>query len=83
MPAQFEKDHIQPKTEGGTNDPENLRTIPWRENRSKGARMPNVDEVLDSSNPGLLAGKIDHDSVTRGFHNHRNVGRGFGGLQKR
>jgi len=74
-----EKDHIWPKAEGGPDKDWNIREIDWRENRRKGAEMPNVDDVLDSSNPIRLAVGIDKRSL-KGFKHPRNKDRGFGGL---
>lgn len=36
----LEVDHIVPVSKGGTSEPENLQTLCWRCNRTKGARMP-------------------------------------------
>jgi hypothetical protein len=36
----LEVDHIIPVSKGGLSDPENLQTLCWRCNRSKGAKMP-------------------------------------------
>jgi 5-methylcytosine-specific restriction endonuclease McrA len=40
----YEFDHIIPFSRGGTNDPDNIRVIPQKENRRKGARMPSIWE---------------------------------------
>jgi len=34
----FEFDHITPFSQGGTNDPGNIRVLPKKENRRKGAK---------------------------------------------
>lgn len=36
----LEVDHIVPVSKGGTSEPENLQTLCWRCNRTKGAKMP-------------------------------------------
>jgi 5-methylcytosine-specific restriction endonuclease McrA len=36
----LEVDHIIPVSKGGLSEPENLQTLCWRCNRSKGAKMP-------------------------------------------
>ena len=36
----YEFDHFHPFSKGGTSEPENIRVIPKRENRRKGAKMP-------------------------------------------
>ncbi len=36
----LEVDHIIPVSRGGSSEPENLQTLCWRCNRTKGARMP-------------------------------------------
>ena len=78
----YELDHIWPKTEGGPTENFNLRVLTQQENRSKGAEMPDVDDVQESYDPIALAVAIDYTSVTTGFHNPRNKNKGFGGLQK-
>jgi len=76
-----EKDHIWPKAEGGPNEKWNIREIDRLENRRKGAEMPSVDNVLDSSDPARLAAEIDRRSL-KGFKHSRNRDRGFGGLPR-
>lgn len=41
----WEIDHIIPVTQGGTDDPENLRPLHWMNNRIKGETYPMVDNV--------------------------------------
>ncbi len=36
----YEFDHIIPFSRGGTNDPENIKVIPKKDNRRKGAKIP-------------------------------------------
>ena len=36
----YEFDHIVPFSRGGSHDPENIRVIPKKDNRRKGAKMP-------------------------------------------
>ncbi len=36
----YEFDHITPFSRGGTHAPDNIRVIPRKENRKKGAKMP-------------------------------------------
>ena len=36
----LEVDHILPVSKGGLSEPENLQTLCWRCNRTKGAKMP-------------------------------------------
>ena len=76
-----EKDHIWPKAEGGTDEEWDKREIDWLENRRKGPEMPDVDDVLDSSDPARLAAKIDKHSL-EGFNHSRNKDKGFGGLPR-
>ena len=76
------EDHIWPETEGGPTEAWNFRTISASENLKKGAEMPTVNDVLDSSNPIKLAAEIDKASL-EGFHHSRNKGKGFGGLPRR
>jgi hypothetical protein len=76
------RDHIWPKAEGGPDDDWNIRIIPASENLRKGAEMPDLDDVFDSSNPIRLAAEIDKQSL-KGFKNPRNRKRGFGGLPHR
>jgi hypothetical protein len=75
-------DHIWPRVEGGPDKPWNKRNIPQRKNRQKGARMPNLNEVSDSSNPIRLAVEIDKHSLQGPFKHPRNRNRGFGGLPR-
>jgi hypothetical protein len=39
----WEIDHIIPVTQGGTDDPENLRPLHWMNNRIKGETYPMID----------------------------------------
>ena len=78
-----EEDHIWPKAEGGSDEDWNIREIDWLENRRKGAEMPNVADVLDSSDPIRLAIEIDKHSLGEEFKHPRNRNRGFGGLPRR
>jgi hypothetical protein len=78
-----ETDHIWPEAEGGPDETWNKRRISRSENRRKGAEMPDIEDVLDSSDPIRLAAEIDRHSVEEGFRHPRNKGRGFGGLPKR
>jgi len=73
-------DHIWPRADRDPDKDYNKRRISARKNLQKGARMPNLNEVSDSSNPIRLATEIDKYSVTRGFRHRRNKNRGFGGL---
>lgn len=75
------RDHIWPKAEGGPDEDYNFREIDASENLRKGAEMPDLDDVLDSSNPIRLAVEIDKRSL-EGFQNPRNRDRGFGGLRR-
>jgi CRISPR/Cas system Type II protein with McrA/HNH and RuvC-like nuclease domain len=36
----YEFDHYVPFSKGGSSDPDNIRIIPKKENRKKGAKMP-------------------------------------------
>lgn len=76
-----ERDHIWPKAEGGLNESWNIREIDWLENRRKGAEMPDLDDVLDSSDPARLAAEIDKHSLKE-FKHSRNRNKGFGGLTR-
>jgi len=76
------RDHIWPTAEGGPDEDWNVRIIPASENLHKGAEMPNLADVLDSSNPIRLAAEIDKHSL-EGFRHPRNKDRGFGGLRRR
>lgn len=76
------RDHIQPEVEGGSDEEYNIRLISARENLEKGARMPNLDEVSESSNSIKLAVDIDRESLN-GFKHPRNKNRGFGGLPRK
>jgi 5-methylcytosine-specific restriction endonuclease McrA len=78
-----ETDHIWPEAEGGPDEPWNKRRIPRSQNRSKGAEMPSLADVMDSSEPWRLAAEIDRHSLEKGFKNPRNRDRGFGGLKRR
>lgn len=74
-------DHIVPKTEGGSNASYNLREISAKDNLKKGARMPYLNEVAQSSNPIRCA--VDADRITaKGTKHPRNRNRGFGGLSR-
>jgi len=62
----FQDDHIWPSIEGGPDKPEapwNHRDIPRSKNGHKSAHMPNIDDVLDSSDPITLAQRIDKASL--------------------
>lgn len=76
------KDHICPRAENGPDENWNIRIIPASENLEKGAEMPDLDDVLDSSDPIRLAVEIDKQSLN-GFRHPRNKDRGFGGLRRR
>lgn len=76
------RDHIFPKTEGGSDDNWNIREIDADKNLKKGAEMPKVSDVLDSSDPIRLAVEIDKSSLKGPFKNIRNKGKGFGGLPR-
>jgi len=76
-----EKDHIWPRAEEASDEDWNIREIDWLENRRKGAEMPNVNDVFDSTDPPRLAAKIDKHSLG-GFKNPRNKDKGFGGLTR-
>ena len=77
------RDHIWPRAEGGPDEDWNIRIIPASENLSKGDEMPDLDEVLDSSDPVKLAAEIDRHSLQEGFGRPRNKDKGFGGLPRR
>ena len=76
------RDHIWPKAEDGPDEDWNFRDIDASENLRKGAEMPDLDDVLDSSDPIRLAAEIDKSSL-EGFRHRRNKDRGFGGLCRR
>lgn len=76
------RDHIKPRAEGGPDEDWNTRIIPASENLRKGAEMPDLDDVFDSSDPVRLAAEIDKGSL-EGFKHPRNKDRGFGGLRRR
>ena len=76
------RDHIWPKVEGGSNEDWNIRNIDASENLRKGAKMPDLDDVLDSTDPIRLAAEIDKSSL-EGFRHSSNKDRGFGGLRRR
>lgn len=75
------RDHIWPRAEGGPDEDWNIRDIDASENLSKGAEMPDLDDVFDSSDPVRLAAEIDKRSL-EGFRHPRNKDRGFGGLRR-
>lgn len=75
-------DHIYPLVEGGPDEQYNKRRISAKENLQKGARMPSLNEVSQSTNPMRLAVKIDRDSLSKEFKHPRNKNRGFGGLPR-
>lgn len=77
-------DHIWPTSEDGPDADWNKREIDPSINRSKGSTMPNVSDVLDSSNPIKLATSIDRHTIdpNHKYHTSRNQDRGFGGLKK-
>lgn len=77
-----EKEHIKPRIEGGSDEPWNIRYVSRKENEQKGARMPNLNEVSESSNPIKLAVDIDKGSLQGPFKHPRNRNRGFGGLPR-
>jgi hypothetical protein len=79
----IETDEIWPVAEGGPRVSWNQRRIARSENRSKGAEMPDVFDVLVSPDPTKLATKIDERSLRRPFRNSRNKDKGFGGLPRR
>lgn len=79
----YETDHIWPEAEGGPDEPWNKRRILRSENRRKGAEMPDLKDVFDSSDPIRLAVDIDRHSLEKGFRHPRNKDRGFGGLERR
>jgi 5-methylcytosine-specific restriction endonuclease McrA len=54
-----ERDHIWPKAEGGRNEGWNYRNISPNKNRQKGARMPTLSEVSQSTDPIKLSVEID------------------------
>jgi len=76
------RDHIKPKAEGGSDEEWNIRLIPALENLRKGAEMPDLEDVFDSTDPVRLAAEIDEHSL-EGFSHSRNKDRGFGGLRRR
>jgi len=60
--VKLELDHIKPVAEGGTDNPENLRTTCYACNRGRGALM--------SSKPPRLGGKLDHAARKSALANH-------------
>jgi len=76
------RDHIWPRAEEGPDDEWNIRVVPAAENLSKGAEMPDLDDIFDSTDPIRLAAEIDKQSL-EGFKHPRNRDRGFGGLHRR
>jgi len=76
------RDHIRPRAEGGPDSDYNIRLISAGDNLSKGAEMPDLEDVFDSSDPARLAAEIDKQSVQNGFNNRRNKDKGFGGLTR-
>lgn len=76
-------DHIWPSAEGGPDEDWNRRSIPASENLRKGAKMPDVDDVFDSSDSVKLAVEIDKRFSLEGFRHPQNKDRGFGGLRRR
>lgn len=76
------RDHIFPRAEGGPDDDWNIREIDADENLKKGAEMPDVFNVLDSTDPIRLAVEIDKRSLEGPFRNSRNKNKGFGGLSR-
>lgn len=76
------RDHIFPKAEGGPDEAWNIREIDADENLRKGAEMPQLSDVIDSSDPIKLAVEIDRRSLEGPFQNRRNKGKGFGGLPR-
>jgi 5-methylcytosine-specific restriction endonuclease McrA len=77
-----ERDHIWPKAEGGPNKGWNYRDINRSENRQKGARMPTLGEVSQSTDPIRLSVEIDKHTITKGLKIRRNRDKGFGGLPR-
>jgi CRISPR/Cas system Type II protein with McrA/HNH and RuvC-like nuclease domain len=77
-----EVDHIWPTAEDGPDVDWNKRTVSRAENRSKGARMPNVEEVQGSTMPIKLAVEIDRHTLEKPFRHQSNKNRGFGGLPR-
>lgn len=76
------RDHIWPKIEEGPDDEWNIRVVPESENLRKGAEMPDLEDIFDSTDPARLAAEIDKHSL-EGFRHSRNQDRGFGGLRRR
>ena len=76
------RDHIFPKAEGGPDDEWNIREIDADKNLKKGAEMPNISDVSDSSDPIRLATEIDRRSLKGPFITRRNKNKGFGGLTR-
>ena len=76
------RDHIFPRAEGGPDDDWNIREIDADENLKKGAEMPDISDVLDSSDPIRLAAEIDKRSLEGPFRSSRNKNKGFGGLTR-
>ena len=75
-------DHIWPRVEGGPDKDYNKRRISARSNQQKGARMPNLNEVAQSSNPLRLSAEIDKHTLRKRLRHPRNRNRGFGGLPR-
>ena len=75
-------DEIWPQSEGGPKVPWNQREISAHKNRSKGSRMPSIEDVKDSPNPLKLAKEIDEYSLTHKYKTSRNKEKGFGGLDR-
>jgi len=75
-------DEIWPRREGGPKVPGNQRETSPHENRSKGARMPNINEIGQSPNPVRLASEIDKYTIEHKLTHPSNTDKGFGGLSK-
>ena len=75
-------DHIWPTSEGGPDEPWNIREISPHENRSKQSKMPDITDVFDSDDPIRLASEIDKYTINHEYKTGRNRNKGFGGLDR-
>jgi hypothetical protein len=45
-PSEHDLDHIVPFSKGGSHSPENLRVVPKKVNRQRGAKMPGLRDII-------------------------------------
>ena len=56
----WEIDHIKPVSQGGTDDPENLQPLHWRNNRGKGDLFPRWKATLPvKARKAFSAGQVE------------------------